>query len=189
MRPLSLLLFFCWILLAACSANKGDADDKKPGFFDLEALISEQVSLLTGGRASLVKEVVYGQQTDQMRLESDELDRIFWQREMMLFSKANINRPAYTRSYQQDTQGQTTRYTALEEDLTTRWIEVTRTADNVLEQVAFHTRTNNPLLHTGMHGRITFAQGQIRAYSLSGFRKPIGADSVIYQVKAHLEVE
>jgi hypothetical protein len=89
----SLLLFVLWIAFTACDTPSDNKNEKK-AYYDLKGFVENQIVYLNEKKARVSKSVsLNGEKEVQAGLQVD------WKKELELFAQADINKPAYNRSY------------------------------------------------------------------------------------------
>ncbi len=111
-------------------------------YFDLKAYFKADAARLSRIKKSTLKTVNHNGAT-----ESKEVTINDWERELSLFSEADINKPAWRDSYKIQTTPTIVIYTAKDDDLKTREIIVNKTADKV-KYIVIYNYTKNILYYT-----------------------------------------
>lgn len=75
--------------LSGCNATGGAASSSGPGYFDLEALVEEQMKLLSAEKPEVEKYLVFDGQRDTVVTRE-----INWKDDLAFFFQAGINKPA-----------------------------------------------------------------------------------------------
>ncbi|RZA01359.1 MAG: hypothetical protein EOP47_11020 [Sphingobacteriaceae bacterium] len=129
------------LLLPACKpAIKDDGVTAK--YFDLKAYFKADAARLSRIKKTTLKTVTHNGATETKEVKIDN-----WERELSLFSEANINKPAWRDSYKIQTTPTIVIYTAKDDDLKTREIIVNKTADKV-KYIVIYNYTKNILYYT-----------------------------------------
>ena len=139
-----LLLFLTPLLLQACQTDITPAGGDTAGFFDLAAYMDEQSDSLTAARTVVTKTIVLNGQE-----ETKELRELDFSADLRLFREADINKPAWIDKYRREERtgaGSTTEiYTALDSNLQTRRLAISRRADGAPTEVSILRRTGTVL--------------------------------------------
>jgi hypothetical protein len=89
----SLLLIVVWIAFTACDKPSDNKNEKK-AYYDLKGFVENQIVYLNEKKARVSKSVsLNGEKEVQAGLQVD------WKKELELFAQADINKPAYNKSY------------------------------------------------------------------------------------------
>ncbi len=137
------LLFAAIVLLTACTGPAGEPEKNRGDyFFDLKAFFAAEAGRLTATGKPAIKEVTRNRAVERRRL------KINWDTELALFRESDINRPAWKDSYRTTVTGDTTTYSATDEDLRTRRITLVRQAGGGIRHIRIENRVSNFLYTT-----------------------------------------
>lgn len=134
-------------ILFSCENGPVSSDDSlqsKDYFFDAKGYFAEESTRLAEAGKGLVKEIWFN--GEEERLESDSLD---WDKELELFLKADINRPAWTEKYTGDTTlssaGTPERisYTAQEEELRIQQMDISFDPSGKIDEIYIQKEINS----------------------------------------------
>jgi hypothetical protein len=143
---------WCWLLagltgLSACSGGgiSGQSTPEVNHFFDLAGFMELEIDRLETKRPSVDKILEINDQREE--LSADSID---YAQELSIFSKADINKVSWIEKYAADTTlegGQVSKvvYTALDEDLKTRAIEIDLRDESPVE-IRIQNRMESPIL-------------------------------------------
>lgn len=142
----ALLPLLCLLLLAACgdeasSSPPPEIKQDASNFFDLEAYIDREVARLQNekGRTFQKSIAINGQR------ETQEIDHIDFEKDLAIFRKAAINRPAWRDKYEVERTTYSERYTALDSSLLTQQLEVVKDTQGQVSRVRIVGRSGSVL--------------------------------------------
>ncbi|MEZ4994567.1 MAG: hypothetical protein R2824_29365 [Saprospiraceae bacterium] len=176
-------LFFLLTLLWACNpASSSSGGMKKDTFFDLEGYFKGQVAQLSADQPGIRKKVRIGDQE-----EEKEVDGIDFSQELQIFSRSDINRPAWSDKYRVDSimQGRqlaALSYTAIDTSLVTRLLEISFQSGKV---TAIHilNRSHSAIAHTEQDLQYLPRE----RYQIVSTQKTIGSSPKTVSVEAYFE--
>ena len=187
------LLSFLW-LLSACSISRGDQREgpKIDAYFDLAGLIQQQVQSL-----SVITPRVYKQAVIDSQQEEQELDTVNWEKELNIFSKADINKPRLlsqyqTTTYTNDAGNKVTKHQNVEENVSgvIKMEIVENPASQKLLSIYIETREYNTLFTSEVEMEMNFEEKEneprLTSYSINGFEKVILKDTMHYSIKVKI---
>lgn len=192
-QSLWLALMASLILLQACEEPKAAKPVVKK-FFDLEGFLDSQASYLNQMPVKVRKKVVINGEP-----ESQQLQRLDWEKEFAFFNEADINKPAWRNSFTSDsiidskTGIKTVIHKATEEDVNVDWLKLNYVMpENRLQSIEAKVGGSNMLYASGRLMRINCFQDandslRIKSYDLKGYQKLILQDSVTFVVNAELD--
>lgn len=136
------------MLLVLASCNQAEeaqvAIDRKDTFFSLEKFFEAEAERLQGAGLGLDKKIRINDQEEQQLIT--EVD---YTREFSMFSKADINRPAWSSKYQADSTRQSgalqIRYTSLDPELKTQELFIDLKKDGSVEKIYVVSKTETAL--------------------------------------------
>lgn len=145
----STLLF----LLNACSDSNPTKTINQPTtpFFDLQGFFNTEISQLQEKNPSVRKKVTINGKSEEKQLE--DLD---FQQELKVFSNSDINKIAWFDKYKIDStlqreKLQSISYTALDEELKIRKIELKFTDTEKIEQIEIQSKTESFVANASQH--------------------------------------
>ena len=187
------LLSFLW-LLSACSISRGDQREgpKIDAYFDLAGLIQQQVQSL-----SVITPRVYKQAVIDSQREEQELDTVNWEKELNIFSKADINKPRLlsqyqTTTYTNDAGNKVTKHQNVEENVSgvIKMEIVENPASQKLLSIYIETREYNTLFTSEVEMEMNFEEKEneprLTSYTINGFEKVILKDTMHYSIKVKI---
>lgn len=139
-----LLALFALILIGCSPAPPAESLNAAP-FFDLKGFVEQEIEQLQKQQPQARKEVaVNGQQ------ESLPFDSLNYEKELQVFIRSDINRPAWTDKYRADTllergQVRALSYEALVEGLKTRLLSIQFTEEGDVKEIKIQNRTQSPV--------------------------------------------
>lgn len=140
-----LLLALLALFLGSCTQAPQAKSQKATPFFDLKGFVAQEIEQLQKQQPQARKQVaVNGQQ------ESLPFDSLNYEKELQVFIRSDINRPAWTDKYKADTilehgQVRALSYEALAEDLKTRLLSVQFTEEGKVKEIKIENRTQSPV--------------------------------------------
>jgi hypothetical protein len=166
------------LVFAAC--NPPQERSANSSFFRLKEYFENQAKALNHSGAGLKKTI-----HKDSHLETGIIKTIDWNKELHPFEEADLNKPAWQKSYKTDTviKDQQTQliYTAIEPKLSVRKLEVLLNADTVY-QVRIIIEKNNSYYQATQE--LTYNPG--KGYSIRGSQKVILANATTYTIEALL---
>lgn len=142
MKPI-LLLALALVAGCATSADEPQKTEPKP-FFDLNGYVERQLEMTPWAGKVVTKTVVIDGQEERQTLEAPDL-----RRDLDLFAKADINRPAWVDKYRLETEGRDTTYIATDPELRTQRLQVIRNEAGEVARIEISRRTGNLLTSGG----------------------------------------
>lgn len=180
------LLFFLFV--TGCDQPQEKSDSKK-SYFDLKGFIETQITFLTEQKPTVNKKMrVSG------RDENRSTKQIDWKKELELFIQADINKPAYSKSYEiSNPDPLTTIYTLkTEENIPVKSIriELDKTTGNpVLIQALLHSE--NKLYQSEkkieLHCVNESNQWRLTSYSIKGYQKLATMEKKDFDINAQIK--
>lgn len=168
--------FYSLLLLAltACGVeneNTGTEVSATP-FFKLESYFSQEIVRLDSLQPVLQKTVVVDGQSEEKRVESTDFEK-----ELQIFRRSDINRPAWVDKYQVDSileNGSLTEvhYMALDTSLNTRLLKV-RFSNGGVEEIQIQNRARSAIASTEQN----LQYRPDRSYRIESKQKTIGSDA------------
>jgi len=185
-RLFSFLIFFA---LLSCSEVKEDAAAKK--YFDIDSLLSTQISKLTATRKSVLKYAKINQESDSTMLTPDSTG---WENELATFRHLDvINKPIYKDAYlfsvSKDPNSNLTVHTfKANRNIPIQELKIyfLNTPKN-LRKVEAITSERNALFSTDRKMKIELEEILTR-YELSGVQKMILSDTVRFSIMSKVVV-
>jgi len=110
--------------LASCRPQGGIANNAK--FFDLKAYFKSEATRLAKSDPLVAKTAIQNRESETLREHIRN-----WDSELSLFAAADINKPAWTKSYRVSEAGEITTYSALDSNLKTQSIVIKKQGDKV----------------------------------------------------------
>ncbi|SDL82040.1 hypothetical protein [Siphonobacter aquaeclarae] len=162
MKKLSLLSF---LLLTGCSP----ADNRTATtYFDLKGYLDQQIAWLEKNKPMVRKEVIVSEESD--RLLTKDVD---WKKELDLFLQADLNKPAFARSYMADTlSAATVSYRLREgEQLPVQFLEVIRDSTGIPRKIKASLLDKNYLFESERILTLETRAGRLSAYQIEGFQQ------------------
>jgi len=185
-------IILCSLLTIQCTRDQQVTIDK---YFDLQGLISQQVSSLQTHQAQLVKTLKVDESTENQSLTG--LDSSQWERELKVFREHDINKPVLIDAYSiketvSDEGYKLKAYILVEKSLSgVLNIEtITDPAGNVTF-LKSSFREENILFNNLRNVSMSFhpKSGLISEYTIDGYHKLAFKDTVFYQINAVIEYQ
>lgn len=147
MQKLIWSLLLIVLIGSSCQDSTGasDAENKPAVFFALEEFIAAEAERLQAANVQLDKRIRYnGQEEIQTRKD------INYEQELSMFSRADINKKAWTDLYQADTifqgpQAREVSYRALDPELEVRSLQVKWTTDGAVSEINILRKSESTL--------------------------------------------
>lgn len=176
-------LLCLFVVLLACNpaTPSGEAVVQQP-FFDLAAYFEQQVEQLNANSPKLKKKVRIGEQQ-----EEKEVDGIDFTQELQIFSRSDINRPAWSDKYRIDSTLQNGQlkelsYTAIDTSLVTRLMKIEFEA-GIVSAIHIKNRSHSAIARTEQD--LQYQPGE--SYQILSTQKTIGAQPKTVQIEAYFE--
>ena len=150
-----ILLLSGGVFFIACQ-QKVEPDQQTRQYYDLDSLVSGQISLLVKAKAKLNKKALINTLGEE---ETSEPDSLMWENELAILRETNLNKPIYQARYavkdnlnDQFSNLKIREYTALDENLDIRYIKVYYLGNiSRLKKIETSSRRKNPLFYTRKH--------------------------------------
>ena len=188
-KPLIKYLFLIFLFFFIGCDQPQEKSDNKKAYFDLKGFIETQITFLSEQKPTVDKKMrVSGR--DESRLTK----QIDWKKELELFVQADINKPAYSKSYKiSKPDSLTTIYTLkTEENIPVKSIRIQldkATGNPVLIQALVHAE--NKLYQSEknieMHCVNESNQWHITSYSIKGYQKLVAMDKKNFDISAQVK--
>ncbi|MFD1631481.1 hypothetical protein [Pseudopedobacter beijingensis] len=122
---ISRLLPIFILFLSSCKSG-----DKTPGqhelsYFNIKGYFEKEADKLSNLNPTVHKNISYNKQVEEKEVKIED-----WHQEFALFIDSDINKSSWRRSYRKDSTSYKTTYTALEDKLRTRKIEISFDTEN-----------------------------------------------------------
>ncbi len=168
------IFFLLLMVVAGCSSSSPSGNASS--YFSIEAYFNDQIRILTSEKTGFEKAI-----TKDGKKEIRNFANVNWKKELRPFLEADINKPAWKRSYQRDSSSNGNEtyivYSALEPKLNVRKIELYKTADT-LSRIKILTEKQNAYYHAMQ----TLQYIPFKEYTISGGQKVILADTTSYLI-------
>ena len=134
MKQLSIAVL---LLLSGCTDPAEDRKADQNYFFDLKGYFTREAGRLSEVRKPAEKEVTRNGSVERRVLMID------WDTELALFRESDINKAAWKDSYRTNRSGNTTTYTATDDDLRTRQIVLEKAPGGQFRHIRIRNRASN----------------------------------------------
>lgn len=172
-KVIGLLTF--WALLSAC--NEEVKENKTNKYFDLKGLIEKQIKTL-----NVQKPIVQKSITTADSSENQLVKKIDWAKELELFIQADLNKPAFTQSYQVDSSSMGVKYSLKDsEKLPVKYLVISRVGEDGISVEAF-INTNNYLYETERHLQLSVKNSELTDYQIDGFQKIVFGKRKVFKI-------
>lgn len=142
------ILFILVLLFSACTQTQPIEQEKF--YFNLTSFFNKQAESLNSLNPDVHKIITKNGEREE-KIVSD-LD---WQQELMVFTRADINKPSWKGLYTIDSTetetGQLINYAATDESLTTRSIELHTNAKNEITRIEIKTQPDKKIYFANTH--------------------------------------
>ncbi len=170
----SIFLYVLMIFICGCTGEPVSKDDIH--FFDLKNYFNSQQKNLAERRVSIDKTINRNGITEHRKFELTD-----WEKELRPFQEADINKPAWKKSYRMDAVSEKGNskivYTSKEEKLAVKKMEISF-RDDTVTQVHISIEKKNSYYLAQQELEYTPGKG----YSISGKQKVIMGDSISYLI-------
>ena len=185
----SLVCLFAGIifLLTSCDSPQ-ERQSKVKNYYDLKGFIETQISMLNQEKPEVTKMMKVSDK--QETRSSKDVD---WKKELELFSQADINKPAYSKSYEiEKPDSATVIYTLKkEETLPVRYVKIIldKKSGNPISIQAL-LRAENKLYQSekniSLSGLIQNKRWILQSYSIRGYQKLATMDRKLFDISAQV---
>jgi len=185
----SLVCLFAGIifLLTSCDSPQ-ERQSKVKNYYDLKGFIETQISMLNQEKPEVTKMMKVSDK--QETRSSKDVD---WKKELELFSQADINKPAYSKSYEiEKPDSATVIYTLKkEETLPVRYVKIIldKKSGNPISIQAL-LRAENKLYQSekniSLSGLIQNNRWILQSYSIRGYQKLATMDKKLFDISAQV---
>ena len=185
----SLVCLFAGIifLLTSCDSPQ-ERQSKVKNYYDLKGFIETQISMLNQEKPEVTKMMKVSDK--QETRSSKDVD---WKKELELFSQADINKPAYSKSYEiEKPDSATVIYTLKkEETLPVRYVKIIldKKSGNTISIQAL-LRAENKLYQSekniSLSGLIQNNRWILQSYSIRGYQKLATMDKKLFDISAQV---
>lgn len=132
---LILILF----LFSGCISSDREIARKQIYYFDIESYFNSEAEQLANKK--VIKTVSKNDVSETKEMLIGD-----WKQELALFTESDINKAAFKDSYEKDSTNHRIKYTAKDEELKVRTIEIDF-EDGVVKKISINNSTNNLLYH------------------------------------------
>ena len=116
MKNLGFILLF---LLTSCTSENTNSEVREIYYFDLKTYFSNEAEKLSKQKQLVNKSITHNDEVEQKEMQINN-----WTEELALFTESDINKISWKNSYKKDSTLNKITYTATEEDLRTRSVEI-----------------------------------------------------------------
>jgi hypothetical protein len=186
-KVIGLFLFLAALSILSCDSEVKDNRSNEKTFYDLAGFINQQVLELNKLKPTVTKMTRMGTESNQ--IETSDID---WQKELELFSQADINKPAFRQSYSiSRTDSSTFLYVSKEGDrLPIRRLQIVVDSTNSPLSVEAFIKSENKLYTS--EKSITMQcinvgnQVKVESYKVEGFQKLVMMDKKPFLIEAKI---
>lgn len=130
---------FLLIFLAACGSKEDSLNTSKK-YFDIRGYFEKEAERLQLQNPTIKKLVSQNSESEQKEIKITD-----WKTEFELFTESDINKPAWRNSYTLvKTEGKT-EYLSTDNELRTKEIRISLSANGAVKQISIFNKTSNPL--------------------------------------------
>ena len=185
----SLLLGVAWGLAGCGEAGPAAPVPRRPLYFDVKGLLTQQVAQLTQRRAAVAKRVsLRGASPETVRVSA-----VKWADELQIFFQADINKSALRGAYAVDSvllPGGLLRRTYTrrpgQPNAPVARLQVVQQGP-VVQEIRAVVEQENALFSAQKQLRLTLHDGQLRSYEVTGTQKLIFFDALRYAAAGQVE--
>jgi len=179
MKNIISLLIFC-TLLSACNEEVKENQTNK--YFDLKGLIASQIKILIKRKPEVQKSILIAGKSENKAVKT-----IDWAKELALFIQADLNKPAFSQSYQVDSSSTGVKYTLKEtEKLPVKYLNITKLEAGRINIEAL-INNENYLYKTERHLSLSVKNNQVTDYQINGFQKIIFGDQKNFKINGEIK--
>ncbi len=184
-KVFSLVIIGLLLSLFSCdSANKSQVLSNEKYYFDLTGLVNKEIEILEKSKPYIIK--VSRLDNDSEKIKTNSVD---WKKELELFAKFDINRPAYKNSYTTShIDSLTTEYTLLpSEKLLVKSLRIVYDDTRNVNHVQGKVFSENKLYESTQYFDLRFKNGHLTSYSLKGYQKLILMDKRPFDISVNIQ--
>ncbi len=168
-------------VLSACHSNEQADTEQVKYFFDLKGYFDEQINLNNEKYNTPTKTV-----SVDGRAEQKQLEKINWEKELSVFTSADINKSSWQDKYRIDTMATINAvniaYTALDDKLKTRLINV-KLNDDIVEFISIDQLSDNMIYNS----QKTLTYSPNVGYTLENRQKARFLKEHLYEINVDFE--
>lgn len=138
------IIVFCFIIgvFASCSREKQVSQNLQAHiYFDIKGFFENEADRLSRATMPVLKEI----ERNGGAKESKTILIKNWEKEFGLFMESDINKPAWTASYEVIEEGNTLTYNSLDPELRTQKIVINKNGDDEVKTITIHNKVSNKL--------------------------------------------
>lgn len=186
--PVLYLFAGVFLFLTSCDSAQ-ERQSKVMTYYDLKGFIESQISVLNKVRPEVIKTMsVSGKNETRTSREMD------WKKELELFVQADINKPAYSKSYSiTKPDSLTVLYTLSSgESLPVRFLKIEMDKISGMPVlIQAQLRSENKLYQSEknieMHGSVQGGQWHLNTYAIKGYQKLATMDKKAFEISAKVK--
>lgn len=183
------------LVLAACGSEDASvrpAANRKPNYFDVKGLLDTQIAQLNRQQPAVEKQV----RLRDGKVETTQVVKTDWSKELQVFYQADINKPALRGAYAETVSAASGQpagmksYKLITADAKAPVISlvVSKTGDasDADQELTSVIRQDNPLFYSEKRLRLRTQSGSLKEYEVQGVQKLIMFDTVHYSVRTRV---
>ncbi len=182
----TLVIAYLLLSLSACnSAQETESEINDKYYFDLSGLINSEIEILGNARPFINK--VTKLNNEQESIHTNDVD---WKKELEVFIKFDINKPAYKNSYTTtQIDSLTTEYTVIpSEKLLVRNMRIIFENDKKkVKQIEGMVISENKLYESTRRFDLLFKNGHLISYAIEGYQKLILMDKRPFDISVKIQ--
>ncbi len=175
------IIFALLVSLVGCnSESNNDAAHNEKYYYDLSGLLNKEIVYLSVAKPTITK--LTGLNGEKETIKTAQVD---WNKELELFNKLDINKPAYKNSYTtQRVDSLTTAYALIpSEKLTVRNLIIQLDSNLVTPSHIYgDVVSENKLYESTRKFSLHFSNGHLASYTVEGYQKLMFMDKRPFQV-------
>lgn len=174
-------IFLLICVISACNSNKQADSAEVKYFFDLKGYFDDQAKILNEKYKTPTKTV-----SVDGKAQKKELEKIDWEKELSVFSSADINKSSWQDKYRADTMATIDAvnilYTALDDKLKTRLINV-KMNNKLVEFISIDQLSDNMIYNS----KKTLTYSPSKGYTLENKQKARFLKEHLYEINVDFE--
>lgn len=188
-RATALLLFFMSLnlVLSGCHADDEKRSERK-AYFDMKGFVDNQIVYLNDKNPPLDKQAVLDGKQEKLDVKS-----VDWKKELELFAQADINKPAYSKSYAVDSSAANFLHYSIKteeklpvQDLQIRLDSLTKTPVYIRAILKSENRIYQSEKTIELRCLKKNNLWEIESYSISGFQKLMFMDKRTFSINSKI---
>jgi hypothetical protein len=166
-----------FVFLQACvPPPKTELENRDSPFFDLKAFVKEQSELLESQNKKVHKTLTIHGETEQTTLE-----KMDWNKELILIVESDINKAVLYDVYQVDSTESKISYTTKDKMQKVKEITISKSGEEI-SQIEVKFEEQNLIYHSARQMTLALKEGLINEFTIIGYQKVVTDDTLQYKL-------